>query len=333
MDETNTITIDYYVYSQPITFTLLVIVGIPSLVCSLLILGFFFSHWPTMISKSLHHHAIFLLTVVSFLYTSFDLPFSINYFRIGQHPYRSIPFCIWWYWFDSSLLSMSLFLMATASVQRHVLIFNSQWLHVKRMRWAVHYIPLIISAVYPPAFYIIFMFLYPCEVYFDPTEGWCAYPCYMDNTILYNIDWLLNTVSPVFVIVLANFSLIIRVGRSMKRVRQQQNGAWKRQKRLTLQLFAFSSLYVGIWFPTAIVAILHALAFPNLYNDVPNLYEIYHLLYFVCPLQSCMCVPVLPELMNFIRRKGKRPLLRSLVTRTTTVRSFNVTARVVPSHA
>ena len=332
MNETDTITINYYIYSQPITFTSLVIVAIPSLICTLLILGFFFSHWPAMITKSLHHHAIFLLTIVSLLYTSFDLPFSINYFRIGQHPYRSIPFCLWWYWFDSSLLSMSLFLTATASIQRHILIFNSQWLHVKRTRWLVHYIPLIISVLYPPVFYVAFIFLYQCQVYFDPAEGWCTYPCYMDDTLLFNIDWLLNTVSPVLVIVLANISLIMRVGHSMKRVRQHQSGTWKRQKRLTLQLLAFSSLYVGIWFPTATVAILHTLAFPNIYEDVPNLYEIYHLLYFVCPLQSFLCVPALPELMDFIRRKGKRPLLPSLMTRTTPVRSFSIPAKPVRTH-
>jgi hypothetical protein len=121
------------------------------------------------------------------------------------------------------------------------------------------------------------MFLYSCTVYFDENSGWCAYPCYIDNTILYNMDWLINTILPVFVIVLANIILIIRVVLAMKRIRPQQQ-----QKRLTFQLLTVSSLYVIIWFPTAI---LHALVFPNLYNDLPNWYYMYHLIYFVCPLQ------------------------------------------------
>jgi hypothetical protein len=47
----------------------------------------------------------------------------------------------------------------------------------------------------------------------------------------------------------------------MKRTRQQQTAIWKRQKKLTLQLFAFSFLYIIVWFPTTMLAILHALVF------------------------------------------------------------------------
>jgi hypothetical protein len=320
MEETNDTIITYDSYREPVTFAVLLLVAIPAIICTLVILIFFFSHWHSMITKALHHHAIFLLIIISFLYTTFDLPFSLNYFRIGYHPYRSIPFCLWWYWFDYSLLAMSLFLTATASIQRHILIFNSQWLHVSKKRWLLHYIPLIISVVYPPLFYAIFMFLYPCTVYFDQSEGWCAYPCYIDNTVLFNIDWIFNTIFPVFIIVLANITLIIRVFRSMKRIRQQQTGAWKRQKILTLQLLAVSSLYIIVYLPTTILAILHVLAFPNLYNDIPNLYYIFHMIYFVCPLQSFLCICVLPELIGFIKRKGKRLLMRSHVVPATYVR-------------
>jgi hypothetical protein len=114
--------------------------------------------------------------------------------------------------------------------------------------------------------------------------------------------------------------LIIRVVRSMKRIRQQQNQTWKRQKRLTLELLTFSSLYVIIWFPTTMVVILHALAFPNLYNDISNLYYIYHMIYFVCPLQSFLCVFALPELIIFIKRQAKRLFIRPVVVPVVSVR-------------
>jgi hypothetical protein len=147
-----------------------------------------------MITKALHHHAIFLHTIISFLYTTFDIPFSINYFRLGFHSYRSIPFCLWWYWFDYSLLSTSLYLTATASIQRHMHTFNPQWLDTAL--YSIDY-----QSTVSILFYIIFMFLYPCTVYFDESEGWCAYPCYIDNTVLYKIDWVFNTILPVFIIV------------------------------------------------------------------------------------------------------------------------------------
>ena len=84
------------------------------------------------------------------------------------------------------------------------------------------------SVFYPPVFYVVLMYLYNCSVYFDQSEGWCAYPCYIDNNVLYNLDTMISTIFPVFVIVLANITLFIRVIRSMKRIRLEQNRIWKR---------------------------------------------------------------------------------------------------------
>jgi hypothetical protein len=304
-------------YRQPWTFGILLTVAVPSIVCSLLILIFFFTNWRLMINKALHHHTIFLLTIISFLYTSFDLPFSINYFRRGFHAYRSIKFCLWWYWLDYSLVGMSLFVTATTSVQRYILIFHAQWFNVGKRRLLLHYIPLLASMFYPPCFYFvciyIYMFLDQCDVYFNPSDGWCAYPCFLDNTILFKLDWLANNISPVVVIVLANLVLFIRVIRSMRRIRRRRSYVWNRQKRLTLQLFAFSFLYVIVFTPTTLLALLRAFALPNLYEDIPSIYYMYHMIYFVCPLQSFLCVFALPELTEFLKHSLKKRLVRSRV--------------------
>ena len=134
MESSSTDMVSYDSYRQLVTFAVLLSVCIPSVICSLVVLIFFATHWSTMISKALQHHSVFILIVISLLYTTIDVPFSLNYFRIGQHPYRSIRFCIWWYWIDYSLLSMSLFVTATASIQRHILIFHSNWLNISRKR-------------------------------------------------------------------------------------------------------------------------------------------------------------------------------------------------------
>jgi hypothetical protein len=304
---------------EPWTFLVLLIITIPGLAAALLILSYFFSQWNLMITKALYHHAVFLLIMVSFLYMVLDLPFNLSYFHVGYFPVRSVPFCLWWYWSNYSLLAISGNLVATASVQRHIVIFRSQWLQIGKSRWMLHYMPLICSVCYPPLYYIVLMFLYPCTVYFDITEGWCAYPCYLDSTVMYNIDWALTTILPVFIIVLGNVALLIRVIVSMKRIRQQQRGSWKRQKKLTLQLFSFSSLYFFTWFPMTVVALLHSLFLPNLYDEMPNLYYIYNLSYFVCPLQSLLCIFSLPELVGFIKRRA-----RLLMTRMTVVPSASV---------
>ena len=305
---------DYDSYRRPITLGLIIPVVILSLSCTFLILGYFLTHSHVMLRKSLHHHAVFLLTIVSLLYTAFDLPFSMNYFRQGFHPYRSIPFCLWWYWFDYSLVSMSLYLTATASIQRHILVFHSHLLQVRTKRIVLHYLPLAISVLYPPSFYIGFMFIYQCQLYYVESDGWCAYPCYMDDAFLYQLDWILSTVVPVGLILLANVTLVLRVMHMMRRVRRQQNDNWRRQRKLTLQLFAFTSLYLAVYVSTTTVAILHITVLPDLYNDVPNIYYIYHLIYFVCPLQSIFCIFALPELLAFLRRKLRRPMMVGTMT-------------------
>ena len=318
MNESNTASISYDSYRRPVTFGLLSAVVPPSIVCALVILGFSLSHWHAMVGKSVHHHAILLLTVLSFVYTVSDLPFSMNYLRIGSHPYRSIPFCLWWYWYDYSILASCLFLTATASVQRHILIFHAHLLQVRNKRLLLHYIPLIISIAYPPLIFVVLMFFYPCQLYYEPNEGWCAYPCYLDNTVPFQVDWFINTILPVFIIIVANVALIIRVTCSMNRIRQQQRSVWKRQKRLTLQLLAFSSLYIVVFFPTTAVAIINRWFLPNLYTDVPTIYYIFHLSYFVCPLQPFLCIFALPELRHFIDRQAKR-LRREIPRNTITV--------------
>jgi hypothetical protein len=169
--------INYDAFQQPGTFIVLLSVTIPSLICSSTILIYFLRHRRTMIVQSPHHHPILILTAVSFLYTSFDLPFSLNYFRTDQHYYRSIRFCIWWYWFDYSLLGISFFVAMIASLQRHILIFHSNWLRKVEVRLVLHYLPLLIAVLYTPLLYIILMYLYRCDVYFNPEDGWCAYPC------------------------------------------------------------------------------------------------------------------------------------------------------------
>ena len=303
----------YATFRRPVVVALFLSFAVPSVFSSLLLIIFFALHWSSIFLRSLHYHVIFLLSIIALLYTTTDLPFSITFFHLGEHPYRSIPFCLWWYWWDYSLLSVSLFVTANASIQRHMLTFHFSWVCSRKRRLLLHYLPFALSIVYPPTFYFVFIYFYPCEVYFNPADGWCASPCYIEHVLLFNIDWFVNTVLPVFVLVLANLVLVIRVCRSMKRIRLENARLWQRQKKLTLQLFAFSSLYVLVWFPTTCVAILRALLLPNLYNDLPDLYYIFYLIYFVCPLQSFLCVFAVPELIEWMKVKLKRLLPNSIV--------------------
>jgi hypothetical protein len=145
-----------------ITFILLLIIEIPSILCTIFILIFVYFNWHLIMIKVLHNHAIFLLMIISLLYITFDLPFIISYYHLHYDRFRTRSFCLWWYWLDYTLVLISLFLTATASIQRHILVFNARWLHGTRRRWILHYIPLIFCIFYPSLFYFILIFFYSC---------------------------------------------------------------------------------------------------------------------------------------------------------------------------
>ena len=296
------------------TFILLLFVEILSIICILIILFYFFSNWNLIMKKFLHNHVIFLLIIVSFFYVTLDLPLIINHYRIGYDNYRKISFCFWWYWLDYTLLTTSLYLTATASIQRHILVFNSYLLRINRKRWLYHYIPLIFSIIYPSIFYFITIIFYPCITLFNSDEISCPFPCYANEIIISYIDWLLHTILPLLIIVIANITLIYRVIYSMKKIRQRQKRTWLKQKKLTLQLLAFSSLYMIGWMPSTIITIIKTIALPDLYIQRPELYYINNSSYFVCPLQPMICFFALPELMKFLKNllERRQPIITAI---------------------
>jgi hypothetical protein len=292
--------------TQLLMFIVLLVVEIASIFCTLFILTFFFVNWHVLMCKALHNHAIFLLMIVSFLYITLDLPVTINYYRLGYESPRTHWFCLWWYWIDYTLVVISLFLTATASVQRHILVFHTHWLHTFRTRWLLHFLPLIFCFVYPSMFYSIFLLIYPCKNLIDANHLKCPYPCYANHFVLFFIDSIINTIVPVMIIVIANMTLINRVIYSLERFRRCRTRTWKRRRRLTLQLFAFSSLYVFGWMPSTVMSIVRTFVVPNLYIDTPNLYHVNTSSYFVCPLQPFICFFALPKLTKLIKIRMRR---------------------------
>ena len=293
-----------------ITFILLLIVEIPGVACMLFILPCFICHWSTMMTKARHNHGIFLLIVVSFVYAVADLPFSINTNRLGYDMPRTASFCLWWYWLDYQLLLMVRCLAATVSVQRHMMIFNSHWLRQHRKLWLLHYLPLIVSMMYPAVFYTVFIYLYPCTTAINENSLLCPLPCYTVTFMINQVDWIVNTIVPVLTIVAANLALAVRVMYSLRKFHRQRSRTRNRQKKLALQLFAFSSLFIIGWVPTTVVFAIEIYLVPDLFDRYPNLYYVGNSSYFICPLLPFVCLFALPEVIQFVKRRlaQRRPV-------------------------
>ncbi|CAF1363241.1 unnamed protein product [Adineta ricciae] len=245
----------------------------------------------------------------------------MNTYRTGSDTPRNPTFCLCWFWFDHTVLAVNLYLAMISSIQRHILVFHSHWLRFHRLRWILHYIPLIFGVVYPSCFYLVVIYLYPCEISYDETSQYCLYPCYLDNALIYNLDWFLHIVIPVLTNGLVNFALIVRVMRLMKKTRRQQVDTWKKQKRLTFNLLVYSLLYFLLWLPATVMTIIQSYTNETLLQILPNLYYLYCLYIFICPLQPFMCLLALPELIQSIKqrhraRRAIAPALPFTVART-----------------
>jgi len=67
-------------------------------------------------------------------------------------------------WFmDLGMFSLRDFLMAWASIERHILVFHDQWVSTPKKRFFIHYLPLASIVIYIFTLYIIVLFFPPCQ--------------------------------------------------------------------------------------------------------------------------------------------------------------------------
>lgn len=293
--------------SVNVEFVLLLLVELISLICTLIILIYTFVNRQLVVSKALHNHAILLIIFISFLYTSFDLPFTISSYRLGFDLYRSVTFCQWWYWIDYTLVGISLHITAVASVQRYIFIFKSYLLRNRPTRWIFHYFPLIFPLIYTSIFYFVVIYFYPCENFTDYSiELFCSSPCYSQHALIIDFDWIINSVLPMGIIIVTHTIFISWMICSMRTLTQQPRHIRRKHKKLTLQLFAFAFLFIVGWTPSTIISLASLFSFTNVINDAPGIEYFYYISYFICPLQPLICLFVLPEPAQFIFRKVRR---------------------------
>lgn len=296
-----------------VQFILLVIIEVFAAIWTLIIFIYFSRNTHRILSQNLRDHGFFLLTVLSFLYITLDLPFTINYFRLGYDQIRTETFCRYWYWIDYSIIVSSSFLTAIISIQRHVLIFNAACFNRTRCRFLLHYIPLVSCVLYPMILYFIFIYIYPCRNSPEEYLVYCPSPCYSFNQILYNVDWIINTIIPVGGIIISNIILIFRVIHSLRKLHRKRPLMLKRQRKLTVELLVISSLYAIGWGPSTVVGVLQQLFLPDLLEQIPTLNYTYYISYFVCPIQPCLYLIMSPEIMEFIKKGIRHLFTRNIV--------------------
>ena len=248
--------------------------------------------------ESLFHHVILLLLIVSFLFLTIALPFTQAYLYTSRAYPGNNTFCSLWNWIHYSLNMVNLFLMAFASIERNWLIFHPLLTRSNRGRVLLHYAPLLFCLAYPPAFYFGGIFLHQCPPFYDYTQLLCVWPCYFNSIRWSIIDVYFNNLTISFCIPTFCSIIYIRVF-MQKRVMQQQAFQWRRDKKMILQLWAVSSLYMAVWIPLQLLSVINTYVDPNflLQAQIDYLFLLPYMIHFFYPFIVMLTHP--KEMLNF----------------------------------
>jgi hypothetical protein len=286
--------------SRSIKFWILLLFQIPSILCSIFVL-YHMCALPTY-RRTLANHVVISILIISLLSVTIDLSITLNYLRVGiVHPQLS-SFCYFWMYIDYSLYANGMLLMAWASIERHILVFSFHYFRSTYRIIFAHYIPIIISLVYPFIFYIYTIFIYSCkENLLDFKVTLCGSPCFKQESYILNwYDMLVHSVIPCLLIIAFSLALLIRVIKQKRRV-QQQLFSWKKQRRMVVQLLSIACLYILMNIPLFIIILIKECCIST-FADVEHELYLFYFYYFLTLLFPFVCLGSLGDVRKKFRR-------------------------------
>lgn len=284
---------------RSIRFWLMLLINVPSIICSCCIITHVIINRAHR--QALHNHTILLMLIFGLPVQLMDISFYLAFFQRGivepQHPLV----CRLWWFADYGIYNGGLFLMAWLAIERHILIFNDQWVSNRTGRILLHYIPLATIVMYIILFYTIAVFFLPCEDSYDYTLPVCgASPCYQSYGILGMFEFIVNTSIPIILEGLSSIVLIIRVQLQKRRLRQSIQ--WRKHRRMIIQLFLISGLNICLNLPISIIPIAHMCGLPPEYGVQAELY-FFFLGYFVIFSLPFISLCQFPDLRKQMKKK------------------------------
>ena len=273
---------------------------IPSIVCSIFVLYHLLSQ--NVLRGALNNHVVILMLSFGLFYELTNIVWYIHFYRTGLVVIEKPLFCRVWVFIDGCIYVIIAFLMAWASIERHMLIFHHNWIRTKRNRIILHYIPLIICFAYPTLFYGAMFFVVPCDIEFDYNVATCNYySCISWKTSLGLWDSIINFILPSILITIFSLALLARA--IIQRTRANGRVLWRNYRKMTVQLLAMSALYFIFLLPPMILNTAYTVGLP--WDGGSNYYwATMYLGYYIVLLKPFICILSLPE----IRHKFKQLL-------------------------
>ncbi|CAF1060857.1 unnamed protein product [Adineta ricciae] len=230
--------------------SLYLITIIPSIIAS--IINLYYLLCDRTLRTAFNNHVIILVLLFVLIFDSTTVIWSIHFYRSGIVLVSNPAFCMIGTFIDSTVTVIITYLMAWASIERHILIFHSHWFATKSKRFVFHYFPLFLCLIYPIIIYSFMLFIRPCTIQFDYHQSQCGfYGCVTLNTNLAIFDVLAHNFIPITIVFTLNIALFIRV--LYHRHRVQQRIDWRNYKKMAIQLLLIAAVFILFLFPPIIL--------------------------------------------------------------------------------
>lgn len=301
---TNTVPLidEYQVAMNRGTFYLLLCLEIQALILYILIFIFVANHRNVL--RSAQNQSLFLLLVPNVLQLLFNMPQTLHYLRLNYVSPSTSGYCTFWTFCVFVFNAMGEFLVATISIQRHMLIFNSHVMRIRRKRIFLFHLPLLFSIIYPIIFDFSAVVLYPCDgSRWNYASNVCgSMNCFLFNQILSLYNWIFNCAMPIIINLISNLILFIRV--ILQKRRTNQEVTWKQQRTMAFHLFTISGLYLISWIPVIIVGTMQTIHFSNTVANIRRNYITYFpsFVWFFLPW---IVIGIWPQMRQWMRKHLK----------------------------
>ncbi|CAF1562399.1 unnamed protein product [Rotaria magnacalcarata] len=240
--------------SNTLQFWILLLFGISSLICSLLILYQYALFRKRR--RALHNHVILLIIMINVIIILTDFSWMLDSLRRPGHILSATQeFCMTWWFFDFSLYSVQTILLAWASIERHILIFHNNMVSTTKQKIFFHYLPPALIIIYLFSFYAVVIFRPPCHNRFDFKSVECgSNPCFLSIDILAVWESVMRSALPTLIIAVFSIALLYRVIAHKKRLRQPIR--WRKHRRMSMQILTISAVYLFLNFPLTIIMLV-----------------------------------------------------------------------------
>ena len=294
-----------FLLTTNIRFWCILIVIIPSLMCSLFTL--YHLLFDRTLRTTLSNHIIIVILLIALFNQVTVYPWMINYYNLGGYWERSTIFCYFSAFLSWTLYILEGMLFAWATIERHILIFHDRWLATKKKRFFFHYLPIVALIGYCLIYYICVDFFSPCTNAVYYTVVACGSFCIAWNYYYILWDTIAHQLVPGLIILIFSVALLIRV--IWTKAHMNQPVQWRKYRKMSIQLLSISIVYLLCYFPYIFINSMFVLKI--LYNiNIDILFIFSFLTYFMILLLPFVCLLTLPDLgkrIKYFWRLGRPP--------------------------